>query len=259
MPDIISVFHHLCCCQVSSDQWRIDVLVQLCEQVATSPVYLTDYYLGWISIIVYRCALPQELGVPGEAHRVTRGRELAHIVALCERAGAPPPGPDATHISVRLGPSLRFKWERHGEFSLSLRNPQDVAKTDESQTTLGAEGVEQRALDQEARKRGNSVYLPDRVVPMLPEAISNDLCSLRPHEDRAAMVAEIQIDKDGKRQSHHIERALIRSHARLTYDQGQAVFDGVMDEADCDVPHGCLHALFGAWRAKADANLGHTP
>ena len=105
------------------------------------------------------------------------------------------------------------------------------------------------ALDSEARKRGNSVYLPDRVVPMLPEAISNDLCSLRPHEDRAAMVAEIHIDKDGKRQSHHIERALIRSHARLTYDQVQAVFDGVMDEADCDVPHGCLHALFGAWRA----------
>ena len=105
------------------------------------------------------------------------------------------------------------------------------------------------ALDQEARKRGNSVYLPDRVVPMLPEAISNDLCSLRPHEDRAVMVAEIQIDKNGKRLSHHIERALIRSHARLTYDQVQAVFDGVMDEADCDVPHGCLHALFGAWRA----------
>ena len=50
------------------------------------------------------------------------------------------------------------------------------------------------------------------------------------------MVAEIQIDKDGKRLSHHIERALIRSHARLTYDQVQAVFDGVMDEADCDVP-----------------------
>lgn len=105
------------------------------------------------------------------------------------------------------------------------------------------------ALDIEARKRGNSVYLPDRVVPMLPEAISNDLCSLRPHEDRAAMVAEIHIDKDGKRLSHHIERALIRSHARLTYDQVQAVFDGTIDEADCDVPHGCLHALFGAWRA----------
>jgi len=105
------------------------------------------------------------------------------------------------------------------------------------------------ALDFEARKRGNSVYLPDRVVPMLPETISNDLCSLRPDEDRAAMIAEINIDKDGKRLSYQIERALIRSHARLTYEQVQAVFDGTMDEADCKVSHGILHALFGAWRA----------
>ncbi len=105
------------------------------------------------------------------------------------------------------------------------------------------------ALDLEARKRGNSVYLPDRVVPMLPEAISNDLCSLRPNEDRAAMVAEIHIDEKGKRLSYQIGRALIRSHARLTYDQVQAVFDGTMDEVDCDVPHGILHSLFGAWRA----------
>ena len=107
------------------------------------------------------------------------------------------------------------------------------------------------ALDREAQLRGNSVYLPDRVVPMLPEAISNDLCSLRPLEDRAAMVAEIYIDKDGQRQQFNIERAMIRSHARLTYDKVQAVYDGVLDESDCEVPHGTLHALFGAWRALA--------
>jgi len=105
------------------------------------------------------------------------------------------------------------------------------------------------ALDKEARTRGNSVYLPDMVVPMLPEAISNDLCSLRPHEDRAAMVAEIFIDNDGKRISHSIQRALIKSHARLTYDTVQAIYDGALDEADADVPHGTLHALFGAWHA----------
>lgn len=105
------------------------------------------------------------------------------------------------------------------------------------------------ALDKEARARGNSVYLPDLVVPMLPEAISNDLCSLRPHEDRAAMVAEIFIDNEGKRVSHSIQRALIRSHARLTYDTVQSVYDGTLDEVDADVPHGTLHALFGAWHA----------
>ena len=105
------------------------------------------------------------------------------------------------------------------------------------------------ALDQEARLRGNSVYLPDRVVPMLPEAISNDLCSLRPHEDRAAMVADIIIHKNGQRQTFAIDRALIKSHARLNYDQVQAVYDGTLDEADCAAPHGALHSLFGAWRA----------
>ena len=105
------------------------------------------------------------------------------------------------------------------------------------------------ALDLEAQLRGNSVYLPDRVVPMLPEAISDDLCSLRPHEDRAAMVADIIIDQNGQRQSFKIERAIITSHARLTYDQVQAVYDGTIDEADCAVPHGALHSLFGAWRA----------
>ena len=105
------------------------------------------------------------------------------------------------------------------------------------------------ALDLEAQLRGNSVYLPDRVVPMLPEAISNDLCSLRPHEDRAVMVADITIDQDGQRQSFKIERAIITSHARLTYDQVQAVYDGTLDEADCMVPRGTLHSLFGAWRA----------
>jgi ribonuclease R len=105
------------------------------------------------------------------------------------------------------------------------------------------------ALDHEARKRGNSVYFPDRVVPMLPEPISNDLCSLRPHEDRAAMVAEIHIDNAGRIQQHQIYRALIRSHARLTYDQVQAVYDGTLDEPDCEVSHGTLHALFGAWHS----------
>ncbi len=105
------------------------------------------------------------------------------------------------------------------------------------------------ALDLEAQLRGNSVYLPDRVVPMLPEAISNDLCSLRPHEDRAAMVADVIIGPDGQRQSFKIERAIITSHARLTYDQVQEVYNGKIDEADCAVPHGTLQSLFGAWRA----------
>lgn len=81
------------------------------------------------------------------------------------------------------------------------------------------------ALDIEAQKRGNSTYFPDRVVPMLPEALSNDLCSLRPHEPRAALAAHMWIDEQGKLIKHKFVRALIQSHARLIYEQVQAFRD----------------------------------
>src|SRR6185503_3557339 len=77
------------------------------------------------------------------------------------------------------------------------------------------------ALDEEARRRGNSVYFPDRVVPMLPEALSNDLCSLRPGEDRACLAVHMWIDAQGNLTRHHFVRGLMRSAARLTYEQAQ--------------------------------------
>ncbi len=85
-------------------------------------------------------------------------------------------------------------------------------------------------LDDEAQKRGNSTYFPDRVVPMLPEALSNDLCSLRPHETRASLAAHMWIDARGKLIRYKVVRALIKSHARLTYEQVQAAQDGQTDE-----------------------------
>ncbi len=75
------------------------------------------------------------------------------------------------------------------------------------------------ALDKEAARRGNSVYFPGKVVPMLPEALSNGLCSLNPHVDRLCMVAEMSISKDGKMTRSRFYRAVIHSHARLTYNQ----------------------------------------
>ena len=81
------------------------------------------------------------------------------------------------------------------------------------------------ALDTEAQKRGNSTYFPDRVVPMLPEALSNDLCSLRPNETRASLAVHLYIDKHGQLVKHKFVRALIKSHARLTYNQVQAAHD----------------------------------
>ena len=102
------------------------------------------------------------------------------------------------------------------------------------------------ALDREALKRGNSVYFPDRVVPMLPEALSNGLCSLRPDEDRACMAVEITIDAEGGKRGHRFTRGLMRSRARLTYRQVQQAVDGG-DTAG--VPEGVLTPLYGAYRA----------
>jgi len=102
------------------------------------------------------------------------------------------------------------------------------------------------ALDREALKRGNSVYFPDRVVPMLPEALSNGLCSLRPDEDRACMAVEIVIDPDGAKLRHRFTRGLMRSRARLTYRQIQRAADG--GDAP-EVPEGVLQPLYGAYRA----------
>ena len=76
-------------------------------------------------------------------------------------------------------------------------------------------------LDKEARERGNSVYLPDVVVPMLPHEISSDLCSLRPNEDRACMAVRMVFDKTGVKIRHKFKRGMMRSHARLTYQQAQ--------------------------------------
>lgn len=87
------------------------------------------------------------------------------------------------------------------------------------------------ALDKEAARRGNSVYFPGKVVPMLPEALSNGLCSLNPHVDRLCMVAEMSISEDGKISRSRFYRAVIHSHARLTYTQvGLWLGQGSADE-----------------------------
>ncbi|MBP6014911.1 MAG: ribonuclease R [Alphaproteobacteria bacterium] len=82
------------------------------------------------------------------------------------------------------------------------------------------------ALDREAQRRGNSVYFPDRVVPMLPERLSADLCSLKEKQDRAILACHLKFDAQGKLKSHRFERALMRSAARLTYNEVQEALDG---------------------------------
>jgi ribonuclease R len=105
------------------------------------------------------------------------------------------------------------------------------------------------ALDREARLRGNSVYFPDRVVPMLPERISNDLCSLRPGEDRAALGVRIAVGPDGRKRAHSFHRVLIRSAAKLSYQQTQAAIDGWPDEITGPLLGSMLEPLYAAYRA----------
>ena len=82
------------------------------------------------------------------------------------------------------------------------------------------------ALDKEAQDRGNSVYLPSKVIPMLPEALSNDWCSLKPGEDRACVAVRISINKEGNTLNYRFTRGIMRSCARLTYSQVQAHRNG---------------------------------
>jgi ribonuclease R len=97
------------------------------------------------------------------------------------------------------------------------------------------------ALDRAARQRGNSVYFPDRVVPMLPEALSNGWCSLRPHEDRGCLFVEMWIDRHGRKTGHRFGRGLMRSVARLTYEEVQAAH---ATKNDLGLPLPALYAAF---------------
>jgi ribonuclease R len=108
------------------------------------------------------------------------------------------------------------------------------------------------ALDREAERRGNSVYFPDRVVPMLPEALSNELCSLKPGLDRACLAVHLSIDAAGRKRRHRFVRALMRSAARLTYEETQLIHDG-QQEPPAAVPAQAIAALYSAFSALAQA------
>ena len=107
------------------------------------------------------------------------------------------------------------------------------------------------ALDREAWKRGNSVYFPDRVVPMLPEKISNDLCSLREGEDRPCLAVRMVFDRNGAKRAHRFERGLMRSAAKLAYEEAQAAVEGRPSERAGPLVESVLKPLWAAYRALA--------
>jgi ribonuclease R len=105
------------------------------------------------------------------------------------------------------------------------------------------------ALDREALERGNSVYFPDRVVPMLPERISNDLCSLRAMEDRPALAVRMVLGADGRKHAHTFHRIMMRSVAGLAYEQAQRAINGTPDEATAPLVESVLKPLYAAHAA----------
>ena len=108
------------------------------------------------------------------------------------------------------------------------------------------------SLDRAARTRGNSVYFPDRVVPMLPEALSNGWCSLRPNEDRGCLFVEMRIDAEGRKTGHKFGRGLMRSVARLTYEQVQEAADA---DGDLGLAPGQLATLYRAFESLLAARI----
>lgn len=114
-------------------------------------------------------------------------------------------------------------------------------------------------LDAEARLRGNSVYFPDRVVPMLPERISNDLCSLREGVDRPALAVRMVFDAQGQKRSHAFFRIMMRSHAKLAYEVAQAAIDGRDNGVAQEILEGVLRPLWAAYRALVSARSDRQP
>jgi ribonuclease R len=103
------------------------------------------------------------------------------------------------------------------------------------------------ALDREGREKANSVYFPDRVEPMLPERLSNGLCSLRQGENRACMAVRMVFDKQGRKKGHKFVRGLMRSAAKLSYEQAQAASEGNTDDLTGPILHKIIRPLWDAY------------
>jgi ribonuclease R len=115
------------------------------------------------------------------------------------------------------------------------------------------------ALDREARLRGNSSYFPDRVVPMLPDALSGNLCSLHEGVDRACLAVRMVLDAHGQKRSHRFTRGLMRSRASLAYEDVQAAFDGAPNDRTAPLLETVIRPLYAAYRALARARALRQP
>jgi len=114
-------------------------------------------------------------------------------------------------------------------------------------------------LDREARKRGNSTYFPDRVVPMLPDRLSGDLCSLHEGVERPCIAVRMQVDADGKKLSHKFVRGLMRSPASLHYEEVQDGMDGAPNDRVAPFMDDVIKPLYAAYEALVTARKDRQP
>ncbi|AUH32763.1 ribonuclease R [Paracoccus tegillarcae] len=115
------------------------------------------------------------------------------------------------------------------------------------------------ALDREAWKRGNSSYFPDRVVPMLPDALSGDLCSLHEGVDRPVIAVKMRLDPQGNKAGHSFHRGMMRSPASLSYEQAQAAADGNPDEQTAPLVDAAIKPLWHAYDLLKQARSRRQP
>jgi len=171
------------------------------------------------------------------------------------QAAAVGPAPMGERVDLRPLPLVTIDGEDARDFDDAVWAEADgdgwrciVAIADVSWYVRGGD-----ALDRSAYQRGNSVYFPDRVVPMLPEELSNGWCSLKPGEDRPVIAVDFRIDRDGAKLSQRFLRGMMRSAARLTYARVQAARDGQADDCTLPLAETVIAPLYGAWAALAKA------
>ena len=114
-------------------------------------------------------------------------------------------------------------------------------------------------LDREARKRGNSTYFPDRVVPMLPDRLSGDLCSLHEGVPRACIAVEMVLDASGEKLRHRFVRGLMKSHASLHYEEVQEAMDGRVNDRVAPFMDDVIRPLYAAYEALVEARRRRGP
>jgi ribonuclease R len=179
----------------------------------------------------------------------------AEVIAQAKAATAPDP---RTRTDLRSVPLVTIDPEDARDHDDAVwAGPDDDAKNPGGYVALVAIAdvahyvTPGSALDREAYKRGNSAYFPDRVVPMLPEHLSADLCSLKEGVDRACLAVRMVFDRNGRKQRHEFLRATMRSAARLTYARAQTAFDGRPDGELSDIAKKTLAGLWQCYRLLA--------